>query len=265
MGLRLDGVGGVPPLTERYVAHGRQMELFALLSLPKKASLAGMAEQFTRMLAARYGGSEAIAAGWWNARAVRVGGRACIAKLIPYVRGNEAWNAQQDRRFAMERYVYARLPPRWPVRLVDAFRSEVGPCIVTTLFENDGWRAYRPSVANDRAVARQLLAQVATLHRRGGVAHGDLELKNILFRAPARVVVIDFEKGARCRAGSLPQREDYSRLLAALLSDSRTHGVAFSVVEQLIRNGDLAAARAAFLVAAGRAGQLRGPARRARA
>ena len=52
------------------------------------------------------------------------------------------------------------------------------------------------------------------------------------------------------------------RLLAALLSDSRTHGVAFSVVEQLIRNGDLAAARAAFLVAAGRAGQLRGSARR---
>jgi hypothetical protein len=37
------------------------MELFALLSLPKKASLAGMAEQFTRMLAARYGGSEAPA------------------------------------------------------------------------------------------------------------------------------------------------------------------------------------------------------------
>ena len=211
-----------------------------------------MAEQFTRMLAARYGGSEAIAAGWWNARAIRVGGRACIAKLIPYIRGNRAWNAQQDRRFATERHVYARLPPRWPVRLVDAFRSEVGPCIVTTLYENDGWRAYRPSVANDRAVARQLLAQIATLHRRGGVAHGDLELKNILFRAPARVVVIDFEKAARCRRGSLLQREDYSRLLAALLSEERTRGIAFSVIERLIQNGNHVAARAAFLVTIGR-------------
>lgn len=210
-----------------------------------------MAERFARVLAARYGSSEAISERWWNARAVRVRGMSCVAKLIPYLDGDREWNRQQDKRSAMEAHVYSRLRA-WPIRLVETFKSPMGNCIVTTRYENGGWPAYRPSDAQDRAVAGKLLKQIGELHRIG-IAHGDLELKNILFRAPASVAVIDFEKSERCRVGGKRQLGDFAKLVAALLSEKSTQGVAFAVIERLIRGGRHVAARHSFLVSVGRA------------
>ena len=76
-------------------------------------------------------------------------------------------NKRQDARFAMERHVYARLPKSWPITLVEAFRTAIGPCIVTTAYVDTGWASYRPSDASDRAVARSPMAQFDTIHRLG--------------------------------------------------------------------------------------------------
>lgn len=139
-------------------------------------------------------------------------------------------------RFAMERYVYARLPRSWPVALVETFRSPMGPCIVTTSYDDTGWSSYVPSDARDRVVARKLLAQLASIHRLG-VAHADLELKNVLFSEPTDVAIIDFEKSVRCAAGGRMQVSDYTKLLGSLCQSTNTRGVCFYVIKYLMRGG----------------------------
>ncbi len=208
--------------------------------------------EFTRILDARYGGSQELTTcrNYWNARSVSVEGASCVAKLIPYVSGNTAQNKRQDKRFSMERYVYARLPPSWPVTLVEAFRSKIGPCIVTTSYADTGWSSYRTSEASDRAVAKKLMAQLESIHRMG-VAHADLELKNVLFSKPADVAIIDFEKSARCAHGAHMQVEDYRKLLGSLYESTNTRGVAFCVMEHLLHSGKHAAAREAFIASVG--------------
>lgn len=208
--------------------------------------------EFIRTLDARYGGSQELTTcrNCWNARSVRVDGKPCVAKLIPYVRGNIAQNKQQDKRFSMERYVYARLPRSWPVTLVEAVRSAMGPCIVTTSYDDTGWSSYRPSEASDRAVARKLMAQLESLHRLG-VAHADLELKNVLFSKPADVAIIDFEKSVRCAQGARMQVDDYRKLLGSLYESANTRGVAFCVIEHLLHSGKRDAAREAFIASVG--------------
>lgn len=100
----------------------------------------------------------------------------------------------------MEKYAYPRLRG-WPVKLVDSFSSRAGDVVVTTEYANDPWASYVPSADADAAVARSLLKQVRAIHRLG-VAHNDLLLKNILFRKPRGVAIIDFEKSTRKRRGA---------------------------------------------------------------
>ncbi len=150
----------------------------------------------------------------------------------------------------MERYVYARLPTSWPIKLVEAFRTSIGPCIVTTTYADTGWPSYRSSVANDSAVANRLIVQLESIHRLG-VAHADLELKNILFSKPADVAIIDFEKSVRCAHGARMHVEDYRTLLMSLYESANTRGVALCVIEHLLQNGKRDAARKAFVMSVG--------------
>ena len=208
--------------------------------------------EFIRVLEARYGGSQALTTctNCWNARYVSVDGAQCVAKLIVYISGDAAWNKRQDKRFAMERYVYARLPRSWPVTLVESFRSPMGPCIVTTSYDDTGWASYVQSDESDRVVAKKLLAQLASIHRLG-VAHADLELKNVLFSRPADVAIIDFEKSVRCAAGGRMQVNDYTKLLRSLCQRTNTRGVCFYVIKYLMRGGKTQEAREAFIASVG--------------
>ena len=205
----------------------------------------GVGEDLAAVLVEKYGrASTPLARPVFNARRVRARGRACVAKLIHYVEddgeGGE-FNRRRKAGFAMEKYVYPRLRG-WPVRLVDSFSSLVGDVVVTTEYANDPWGSYVPSADSDAAVARSLLKQVRAIHRLG-VAHGDLLLKNILFRMPRSVAVIDFEKSTRSRRG---QQWDYWSLIEALLERKATRGVAFCALLELAKRGDVEVAKKAL-------------------
>jgi tRNA A-37 threonylcarbamoyl transferase component Bud32 len=147
-----------------------------------------------------------------------------------------AFNKRRKEGFAMEKHVYPRLRG-WPVKLVDSFSSRAGDVVVTTEYANDPWGSYVPSADSDAVVARSLLKQVRAIHRLG-VAHGDLLLKNVLFRKPRGVAVIDFEKSMRSRRGGEPQQWDYWSLIEALLEHTATRGVAFCALLELAGRDD---------------------------
>ena len=181
--------------------------------------------------------SRALVPPVYNARRVTVRGKACVAKLIFYPEDDGeggAFNKRRKAGFAMEKHVYPRLRG-WPVKLVDSFSSRAGDVVVTTEYANDPWASYVPSADADAAVARSLLKQVRAIHRLG-VAHNDLLLKNILFRKPRGVAIIDFEKSTRQRRGE-QQQWDYWSLIEALLEQSSTRGVAFCALLELAERG----------------------------
>jgi serine/threonine protein kinase len=206
---------------------------------------ASISEDLAAVLAERYDCmSRPLVPPVYNARRVTVRGKACVAKLIFYPEDDGeggAFNKRRKAGFAMEKYVYPRLRG-WPVKLVDSFSSRVGDVVVTTEYANDPWGSYVPSADSDAAVARSLLKQVRAIHRLG-VAHGDLLLKNILFRMPRSVAVIDFEKSTRSRRG---QQWDYWSLIEALLERKATRGVAFCALLELAKRGDVEVAKKAL-------------------
>jgi hypothetical protein len=190
---------------------------------------------------------------WVKEKNGRRDGDACVAKLIHYYdddREGGAFNKRRKAGFAMEKYVYPRLRG-WPVKLVDAFSSRVGDVVVTTEHADDPWDSYDPSADSDdpsadsdAAVARSLLKQVRAIHRLG-VAHNDLILKNIMFRKPRSVAVIDFEKSTRSRRA---QKWDY---WSDLLEYKATRGIAFCVLLELAKRGDEDLAKRALVNAIG--------------
>ncbi len=175
----------------------------------------------------------------YNALRVTVGGKACVAKLIHYYDDDGeggAFNKRRKAGFAMEKYVYPRLRC-WPVKLLVARGRRR---------RHDGVRGrpVGPSADSDAAVARSLLRQVRAIHRLG-VAHNDLILKNIMFRKPRGVAVIDFEKSTRSRRA---QKWDY---WSDLLEYKATRGIAFCVLLELAKSGDEDLAKRALVNAVG--------------
>lgn len=145
----------------------------------------------------------------------------------------------------MERGVYRALGPSWPVRLVDAYEARSGATsgyvIVTTEFRAEPWAAYVPSETRDATVARRLMRQIGAIHRAGFV-HWDLFLKNVLFRAPSSVAVIDFEK-----SGGVHQARRAARGLCLPhigTGDEAEHARGVSL--RLLRALDVVAARMAL-------------------
>ena len=212
-----------------------------------------ISESFAAVLDERYDCiSRAFVPPAYFARRVTVRGKACVAKLILYYEDDGeggAFNKRKKAGFAMEKQVYPRLRG-WPVKLVDSFSSRVGDVVVTTEYANDAWDSYVPSAESDAAVARSLLKQVRAIHRLG-VAHNDLLLKNILFRKPRGVAVIDFEKSTRSRRGGEKQQWDYWSLIEALLEQSSTCGVAFCALLELAERGHDDVAKRALANAVG--------------
>ena len=125
---------------------------------------------------------------------MRVRGAPCVAKLIVHrtASGKHApGGVQAKTAFETEREVYRSLGPSWPVTLVDALKARSGQTsgyvVVTTEFENRPWESYVPSRSNDAAVARELVRQIAQIHR-AGVVHWDMfPKKRPVFRPPCSV------------------------------------------------------------------------------
>ena len=192
---------------------------------------------FDAILAARYGRSFAID-GVQNARRVTVRGVACVAKLIvhrSHLGVHMPGGISARAGFQMEREAYARLGARWPVTLVDSFKAAHGATsgyvIVTTDFHARPWSAYVASPTNDAAVVRQIVRQVRAVHR-AGLVHWDLFPKNVLFRPPCSVAVIDFEKSEFSTS-----RDDQDGECAALVvhfaASDATRGVALGLLRSL--------------------------------
>jgi serine/threonine protein kinase len=178
---------------------------------------------FKRALRARYGGVTEVAnTRHWNvASVVTADGTRCVAKLVVDHDFDDMRKASVSS--CVERGIYRLLPAWWGVRYVDHFRvPDAGFVIVTTDFPNRSWSTYVPSEADDAAVVRQLKKQLRWLQSIG-VAHGDLELKNILLSSGprVRVAIIDFEKSTR-RASVKKLRIDVSFLADNLAMSPNT-------------------------------------------
>lgn len=193
--------------------------------------------EFGAILAARYGRSFPIA-GVPNARRVTVRGVPCFAKLIVHrshlgVHMPDGISARAG--FKMEREAYARLGARWPVTLVDSFKAAHGATsgyvIVTTDFRARPWSAYVASPTNDAAVVRQILRQVRAVHR-AGLVHWDLFPKNVLFRPPCSVAVIDFEK-SEVSTNREAQDGEYTALVVYFAANEVTRGLALGLLRAL--------------------------------
>ena len=195
---------------------------------------------------ARYGGSSPVE-GQSNARRVKWRGRRCVAKLIVHSseRGvHMPGGISAKAGFDMERRVYRALGPSWPVQLVDAYPATSGATsgyvVVTTEFRAEPWEAYVPSEPRDASVARRLVRQIGAIHHAGFV-HWDLFLKNVLFRAPSCVAVIDFEKAEACTKRDV-RRLDFICLISELAAKPNTRGIGLCLLRAL----DSATARIAL-------------------
>jgi tRNA A-37 threonylcarbamoyl transferase component Bud32 len=114
---------------------------------------------------------------------------------------------------AIEKRVYRDLPAFFGVRLVDGMHVPgLGYVITTTEMASRPWSTYVSNDKDDRSVVRQLKRQLRWLHA-NGIAHGDLELKNVLLgkESPIRVSIIDFEKST-LRASEKKMKVDVETL-----------------------------------------------------
>jgi serine/threonine protein kinase len=192
---------------------------------------------FASILEARYGGSSDMSA-QSNVRRVRVRGAACVAKFIVH-RSPSGVHApggiSAKAGFDTEREVYRRLGRSWPVSLVDAFAAHHGPTsgyvIVTTEVLSAPWDTYVPSRARDASIVKQLVRQLAFIHR-AGVVHWDLFLKNVLFRPPCSAVIIDFEK-SELSTSREDQEAECGALAAEFARRENTRGIAVGMLRAI--------------------------------
>lgn len=148
---------------------------------------------------------------------VTADGTRCVSKII-LEHGYDDMRAAHVA-YAVEKRVYRDLPAFFGVRLVDAMHVPgLGYVITTTEMASRPWSTYAHNEADDRSVVRQLKRQLRWLHA-NGIAHGDLELKNVLLgtESPVRVSIIDFEKST-LRAGEKKMKEDVETLWDRLRS-----------------------------------------------
>ena len=94
--------------------------------------------------------------------------------------------------------------------------------IVTEEISSCPWADYRPSSARAHtALLAHLAKQLRWLHDHG-IAHGDLELKNLLLDCRTGLAtIIDFEKSKR-RASVADKRRDKQQLAASLSRIAKT-------------------------------------------
>ena len=192
---------------------------------------------FAAILKARYGSSSPMSA-QPNVRRVRARGVPCVAKFIVH-RSPSGVHApggvSAKAGFDTEREVYRRLGRSWPVSVVDAFAARHGPTsgyvIVTTEVPSAPWDTYVPSRARDASIVKQLVRQLAAIHR-AGVVHWDVFLKNVLFRPPCSATIIDFEK-SELSTSREDQEADFGALAADFARRENTRGIAVGMIRAM--------------------------------
>jgi serine/threonine protein kinase len=116
-----------------------------------------------------------------------------VAKGIAHVEGDEEMGPEQmDVRFHMEKEILQRLPSWWGLKLRDSFRSPNWRILVTEYVPHCSWSTFQQKRREE--VAWSLWRQLKWL-REQGIAHNDLELKNVLLSCDSsNAILMDFEK-----------------------------------------------------------------------
>jgi len=143
----------------------------------------------------------------------------------------------QDKAYRTEVKILKMLPNWWGVHLVAHFKTKLNRVIVTNEVENASWKSYKKG-SNDLSVAKLLYKQIQWLHLKG-VAHNDLELKNILFSNTP--IIIDFEKSS-IGATKEQKENDYHLLLTNLEENPNTKAIG-KFLERLSKGGQVSQTR----------------------
>lgn len=152
-----------------------------------------------------------------------------IAKGIIHIEGNNEMGPElMNKSYNNEKSIIADLPDWWGLELRDAFIENPLRIIVTNEIPNCKWSEFR---GNDSEIAEQLYKQIEWLHS-NGIAHNDLELKNVLLTCDSKkAIIIDFEKASRS-SKNINMREDYRKIISNLKESKSTHGIG-KVLEKL--------------------------------
>jgi tRNA A-37 threonylcarbamoyl transferase component Bud32 len=185
-----------------------------------------------------------------NVMLIQRGSERLVAKGIFHVDGNaELGPEQRDQAFEVERRVLEMLPKWWGIQLVDSFRSPKYRVIVTPYLKHCKWRDYNGSHSFE--IAQSLWKQLKWL-KEHGIAHNDLELKNVLMNCDfTRAHIIDFEKATFSSGAdgfqadidkllrNLEEHEEYVRIARHLrqLASGRRHSVGGRRMRKTRRKG----------------------------
>jgi len=145
----------------------------------------------------------------------------------------------QDNAYRTEVKILNMLPSWWGVHIVDNFKTPLNRVIVTNEVRNVPWTSYKKG-SNDLKIAELLLKQIKWLHSHG-IAHNDLELKNILLTESVTPVIIDFEK-SNTVATEEQIKNDYSMLLGNMKEYPNTESIGL-ILEGMSKGGALSRTR----------------------
>ena len=145
----------------------------------------------------------------------------------------------QDDAYRTEVKILTMLPSWWGIRVVDTFKTTLNRVIVTNEVSNVPWTSYKKG-SNDVKIAELLLKQIKWLHSHG-IAHNDLELKNILLTESATPVIIDFEKSNTVATGE-QIKNDYSMLLGNMKEYPNTESIGV-ILQGMPKGGALSRTR----------------------
>jgi len=145
----------------------------------------------------------------------------------------------QDNAYRTEVKILNMLPSWWGVHIVDNFKTTLNRVIVTNEVINVPWTSYKKG-SNDLIIAERLLKQIKWLHSRG-IAHNDLELKNILLTESVTPVIIDFEK-SNTVATEEQIKNDYSMLLGNMKEHPNTESIGV-ILQGMPKGGGLSRRR----------------------
>lgn len=164
-------------------------------------------------------------------RLVRRGSPPLVAKSLWHDLENpedpEKGKDAMDASFLVEGTILQSLPKWWGLKYVDAFGGPYNRVIVTEEIPAVPWNSYAGD--RDEEIASDLVRQIQWLHAHG-MAHGDLERKNILLSESGRPIIIDFEKGS-VTATPEQMADDNRKIVEALSLFPVTRNIA-TIVEQ---------------------------------
>jgi tRNA A-37 threonylcarbamoyl transferase component Bud32 len=149
----------------------------------------------------------------------------------------------QDKAYRTEVKILKMLPSWWGIHHVDNFKTSMNRVIVTNEVLNVPWSSYKKG-ANDVAIANRIFKQLQWL-RSHNIAHGDLELKNILLTESATPLIIDFEKST-LKATKDQIKNDYAMLVRNMQEHLNTESIGIilqDISKDMLKGGALSKTR----------------------